>query len=478
MRHHARSVLRRCIALAFVVALVVPGGRALAADAPDLVVRLPQAPGSGQVAPVYVDRFEQPGRVLYRFDSVIHNQGGTLDVFRDGAARPATQAIWSGGTPPAGSEPDAGAAPAPGAAVTLVDRSAAGASFSYVVEPDHEHWHFSRIARYELLVPGSSARVSDKIGFCFFDGFDTGGVVTYFPEPDWGSGDPTWCGFDEPGASVVRMGLSPGASDRYRSQRHWQWIDVTGLSPGAYLLRATANPAGYVVESGAANNVLDQTRLIPGATATPLVLATAPGRPVDAVLTGTVVAPAIPARLSAACEPDPVDADCYVWPTGRLRFDVAAAPQHGDVTIGPVGSRSASARYTPDPGFTGDDRFTYTVTDGRGLQSRPAAVDVAVRADVRPATRPALAKALRLRRVGKRWYATLRVHRRCRARGVLRRHRRVVRRVGPVRLAPGRRRIALGALKRPGRYVLRLRVERGASVETLTASVRRSPSRR
>ena len=471
-------MLRRCIALAFVVALVVPGARALAADEPDLVVRLPQVSDSGQVAPVFIDRFEQPGRVLYRFDSVIHNQGGTLDVFREGDVRPATQAIWSGGLPPAGSEPDAGAAPAPGAGVTLVDRSAAGASFSYVIEPDHEHWHFSRIARYELLVPGSPARVSDKIGFCFFDGFDTGGVVTYFPEPDWGSGHPSWCGFDEPDASIVRMGLSPGASDRYRSQRHWQWVDVTGLSPGAYVLRGVANPAGYVVESDAANNVLDETRVIPGATATPLVLATAPGRPVNAELKGTVVAPAIPARRSAACEPDPVAADCYVWPTGRLRFDLAAAPQHGDVTIGSVDGRTASARYTPDPGFTGDDRFTYMVTDERGLQSRPAGVDVAVRTAARPSTRPALAKVLRLRRAGRRWYAALRVHRRCRVRAVLRRNGRVVRRVGPVRMPSGRHRIALGALERPGRYVLRLRAQRGAAVETVTARVQVRPGRR
>jgi hypothetical protein len=466
----------RAAILACAVTLVVPGAGAPAADEPDLVIRLPRTPDAGQLAPVFVDRYEQPGRVLYRFDAVIHNQGGTLDVFRDGNDRPATQAIWSGGRPPAGSEPDAGAAPPPSADVTLVDRAAAGASFTYVVEPDHEHWHFSQIARYELLAPGAPPRVSEKIGFCFFDGFDIGGVVTYFPEPDWGSGEPTWCAFDAPGASVVRMGLSPGASDRYRSQRHWQWVDVTALPAGDYVLRGIANPAGYVVESDTANNVLDERRTIPGTAADPLVLKTAPGRPVTGELTGSVAAPEIPARRSAACEPDPMTDDCYVriGPGAPLRFDVIEPPRHGQVTIAPAGAQTATARYSPDPGFMGDDHFTYTVTDERELRSAPARVAVAVQAEQRTTRSEAKAAAsrLRLRRIGRRWYAVLRVHARCRVSGTLRRRGRVVRRVGPRRLAPGYRRVALGTLRRPGRYTLRLRVRRGAVAVTLTGGTR------
>ena len=93
-------------------------------------------------------------------------------------------------------------------------------------------------------MPGSAPRVSDKVGFCLYDSFDTTGPSIYFPEPDWGSGQPTWCAFDEPNADLVRMGLSPGASDRYRSQRHWQWVDITGLAAGSCTLRGIANPAG------------------------------------------------------------------------------------------------------------------------------------------------------------------------------------------------------------------------------------------
>ena len=34
-------------------------------DEPDLVIRLPAVPTGAQVAPVFVDAFEEPGRLLY-----------------------------------------------------------------------------------------------------------------------------------------------------------------------------------------------------------------------------------------------------------------------------------------------------------------------------------------------------------------------------------------------------------------------------
>jgi hypothetical protein len=50
-------------------------------DAPDLRIGLPSVPYSDQVAPVYVDAYEQPGRLLYRFDAIVENTGGALDLF-------------------------------------------------------------------------------------------------------------------------------------------------------------------------------------------------------------------------------------------------------------------------------------------------------------------------------------------------------------------------------------------------------------
>jgi hypothetical protein len=209
------------VLLSLALAVGAPAA-ASAADEPDLVPELRQDPYPGQVAPVYVDAFEQPGRLLYRFDAILRNQGGTLDLYRDAATGHAMQAVWDGGTPSQMPDPNQ---PPTGPDATLVDLEARGATFAYVFEKTHDHWHFFTAARYELELPDGSRRVSDKVGFCLFDGFgDAGGATLYFPPDYKGSGPQTWCGFDHPEGDFVRIGLSPGAADRYASQREFQWI--------------------------------------------------------------------------------------------------------------------------------------------------------------------------------------------------------------------------------------------------------------
>jgi hypothetical protein len=44
----------------------------------------------------------------------------------------------------------------------------------------------------------------------------------------------------------------------------------------------------------------------------------------------------------------------------RLRVTAVTSPAHGTVTV----SATGTVRYTPAPGFRGEDRFTYTVSDG------------------------------------------------------------------------------------------------------------------
>ena len=349
---------------------------ALGANRPDVVIELPGKPFPGQVAPQYVDAFTQPGRLLYRFDATLKNRGGALDLYKrsDG---PVMQAIWDGGKPPPGAQPRADSAPQRSAAVKLANRGKLGASMSYVVEPDHSHFHFMRIARYELRVPGRRTRVSPKIGFCFYD---DSGPSPYFPEPDWDLEQRIWCAMLDPEADLVRMGLSRGASDRYGSQKHWQWVDMTGLRPGRYTLRGIANPRGYVAESNGRNNVIRRRRSIPGVLMRGGSLRVAPGSSAARRLTGRIVAPGVPARRSADCEPSPYDMGCYVKASaeGPLSFALARSPAHGSVNIAPGGGRSARVTYTPEPGFSGRDSFAVTATDARGLASRPAKVKVRV----------------------------------------------------------------------------------------------------
>ena len=91
------------LALAALAAGASPA--AAVTDEPDLVIRLPGEPSASSVAPVFVDAYEEPGKLLYRFDAVIANQGGTLDLFR-GPTGGVEQAIYQGGEPPVAPKPD------------------------------------------------------------------------------------------------------------------------------------------------------------------------------------------------------------------------------------------------------------------------------------------------------------------------------------------------------------------------------------
>jgi hypothetical protein len=358
----------RRIALALVAlgaAVATPTAYASSSDdAPDLRVGLPSVPYAGQVAPVYVDAYEQPGRLLYRFDAVIENTGGTLDLF--GGADEVRQKIWPGGEPTTVPVPDA---PPPGPSE---DRTPTGARFAYVVEPTHQHWHFFSAARYSLLVPGEADRVSAKIGFCLFDSFDIeGGATKWFP---WEAVSRNWCRFSEPASTFVRMGLSRGSGDRYGAQREFQFVDITGLAPGTYTLRAQANPDGHLIEADPSDDVHEEQRVVPGVIASPASLFVQTGLPGTVEVSARAVAPEIPARRSADCTPSAAFESCYARITADspLTYEVASGPSHGSASGGP------HLTYVSAPGFVGADSLTYVAVDGRGLRSAPATVAVSV----------------------------------------------------------------------------------------------------
>jgi hypothetical protein len=364
---YRRRTLKGWITL--VTCLVLLGAAEPAAALPDLTISLPHQPNATEVAPTYVDAFDQPGHLLYRFDAVIHNDGSTLDVFRRESDGHVMQALWKG-------DPDV--APDPFTAPTNVpldDRTAhAGAHLEFVIEPTHQHFHFFTAARYELAVPGAKPRVSPKIGFCLSDSFGGApGVV------DWFSSDKPWCHAPDGRPGFTRMGLSTGSADRYAAQVEFQYVDISGLAPDTYKLRGIANPEGSLLESDGVPDVYTEARFIPGAVADDLQ-AGGSGGPVPVHLSGRARGLDVPARISGSCAPRQNDRACYVWAHAGdpLRYDVAAQPAHGSVAVS-----GDTATYTPAPGFVGDDRFTYTATDVRGLVSSPATVTVKV---LRPGT--------------------------------------------------------------------------------------------
>ncbi|XP_076003605.1 protein-lysine 6-oxidase [Genypterus blacodes] len=52
------------------------------------------------------------------------------------------------------------------------------------------------------------------------------------------------------------QGLSPGCYDTYSADIDCQWIDITDVSPGKYVLKVTVNPKKKVPESNYNNNVV------------------------------------------------------------------------------------------------------------------------------------------------------------------------------------------------------------------------------
>jgi hypothetical protein len=341
-------------------------------DKPDLVPGLVTSPTTHpmQVAPIYVDAYQKPGRLLYRFDALIVNQGGTLDLFQQGA-EPTQQVIWAGGNPP--SQPDPNFfTPAPSA--TVEDRSSTGAFMKFVKLPGHNHWHIN--GAYTYMMAGQVVSKAG-VGFCMRDSYRGS---TWFKLGYIGVGPDTWCAQRDPNAAFIRMGISPGKADLYRAQAADQWIDITGLAPGDYVLTGTVNPFGYIDESDVSNNTVSQTRTVPGAVANAITATAKKNRATTINLSGSVVGPDIPARLSASCTPSSSSTTCYIMQasTTQLTFAIGSPPAHGTVSITSQGGLTATAKYTADNGYIGTDSFTYTATDTRNLTSLPATAQIAV----------------------------------------------------------------------------------------------------
>ncbi len=119
----------------------------------------------------------------------------------------------------------------------------------YVVSSDHQHWHLLDFDRYELRRARDFARVlrDRKTGFCLGDRYPIGPA----------SGGPTFtggCGFNRPGLLRVGEGISPGFGDDYQPQLEGQYLDVTRLPAGRYVLVHHANPERTLAESDYSNN--------------------------------------------------------------------------------------------------------------------------------------------------------------------------------------------------------------------------------
>ena len=225
--------LSAALAAAAIVAMTQQAGVAGAED--DLLPDLAMAP----VEDVWVDESPAGGRFL-RFAATMVNVGaGAFELRAASTAEPATEPAMSQVIYTSGGS-----------------REVAGNVRMEFAGDGHEHWHAVGVMGYELRSPQGPIRRSLKTGFCFWDGRPLA------PSPEGTPTEPIYeaksCGGVSAGsddaATPVFMGLSPGWTDTYPSRIAWQWIDITDLPAGTYLLVLRADPAALFIERDRQNN--------------------------------------------------------------------------------------------------------------------------------------------------------------------------------------------------------------------------------
>jgi hypothetical protein len=117
------------------------------------------------------------------------------------------------------------------------------ARLRYVRARTHEHWHLQAFERYELrrASDGRLVGTARKAGFCLGDRYRLGLDATRPGEPA-NAVFLDECGRREPQARRIVQGISIGYGDDYPPQREGQYVDVTGLAPGRYVLVHRADP--------------------------------------------------------------------------------------------------------------------------------------------------------------------------------------------------------------------------------------------
>ena len=124
----------------------------------------------------------------------------------------------------------------------------------FVVSETHQHWHLLGFERYELRTPAGEPMGRDrKTGFCLGDRYDARSKVRIPGEPPRA----VWthnCAKNQPERLRVLQGISPGYSDDYVPNLEGQFVDVTDVPAGRYLLVHRVNSEDDLRESNYENN--------------------------------------------------------------------------------------------------------------------------------------------------------------------------------------------------------------------------------
>ena len=113
--------------------------------------------------------------------------------------------------------------------------------------PCHGHMHIYGFAAYKLLKKNGTVLLTGrKQGYCMRDEAPFLSSATDTPHFD--------CSF---------QGITAGWQDIYDKSLDCQWLDITGIPAGIYILRIKANPERIFPERNFANNVTDVQVRIP-----------------------------------------------------------------------------------------------------------------------------------------------------------------------------------------------------------------------
>lgn len=146
----------------------------------------------------------------------------------------------------------------------------------------HDHWHVLRIMTYELYKVDNplTVRGGAKTGFCFLDttawrlGLPNARQHPYYQE--------SWCGTRR--ALTNRVGISVGWGDRYPWNFAFQWIDISGLPSGRYVVRSTVDIGNWYRETNDYDNCKWARIRIPPSGTNVTVLATGSDCGRDAII--------------------------------------------------------------------------------------------------------------------------------------------------------------------------------------------------
>jgi hypothetical protein len=127
----------------------------------------------------------------------------------------------------------------------------------YIRSPDHSHWHLMKLEIYELRDPVTRKLVAPdrKTGFCPGDRY----VVQSGMPRGWNRRlgalrNDLYCGKTKTQALSVLESISPGWADVYKPNLEGQFIDVTGVPAGEYILVNRVNSKLRMREAEYANN--------------------------------------------------------------------------------------------------------------------------------------------------------------------------------------------------------------------------------